>query len=311
LSALVLAAIGANLVAEEKNVLRAWHNLFPLVLLTAIAAAPWLIWYGISTGALIPQSVEAKRIFYAEGCAPAAYRWALTTIGLRVFLAGVGFFAASMVFLVRSILGRCVLLFVPLFLFAYFKSLPGGIFFNQSRYAYVLMPVFLLGLVFGLSDRSRWIQRVAYVLFGLCCVQTTQQFPETWAQFRRDRDFLTGSLDSVAEWSNEHIPSDATLLVHDAGYMSYATNFRLTDLVGLKTPSAIDANRKWTYASCGGERTRAVSQIAESSKADYLIVADDWDRGFGITAGLRNMRWRVEEVGPPGYYHVLRIAPPN
>ena len=309
LSALVLVSIGWKFVDEEKQFLLAWRPCLPLLLLAALAAAPWLIWYGVSTGTMIPQSVEAKRVFYAEGCASAAYRWAITLIGLRVFLTGLGLLTLSLVFLVRNIFGRFVLIFVPLFFFAYFHSLPGGIIFCQSRYAYILMPVFLLGLGCGLGDRSWWVRRAAYVLLGLCSIQATFQLPETWTQFRHDRDFLTHSLDSVAGWSNSNLPPNATVLIHDAGYISYATKFRLVDFVGLKTPGAIDVNRRLTYATCGGERGQAVSEIAHLSKPNYLIVADDWDRGLGVTTGLRALRWNIEEVGPRGYYHVFRITP--
>jgi len=295
----------------QKKLAQTTRSCLPLLILAAIAAAPWLLWYGISTGTVIPQSIAAKRLFYAEACATPAYRWMITRIGIRAVLTGIGFLALSLIFLLRSTMGKFALAFIPVFVFAYYKQLPAGFLFSRGRYAYILLPIFLLGLITGLADRSRWIQRAAYVLLGLSCLQTAKQFPETWAQFVHDRDTFYQSLTTVADWTNHHLPPNATVLIHDAGYISYATKFQLIDFVGLKTPSAIEVNRKLTYASCGAGRAQAISEIARESKSEYLIVGDEWDRGLGITSGLRDQHWGVKEIAPAGGYHVFQLTPPD
>lgn len=85
----------------------------------------------------------------------------------------------------------------------------------------------------------------------------------------------------------------------------------MIDFVGLKTPSSIDYNRVLTYGSCGIERAVAVSEIARHTMPQYLIMVDDWDRGFRITPGLRELGWDVQEITPPANYHVFRLTPPQ
>lgn len=310
-SPLVLAAMFWQDCQEGKSIQQAAQRPVPLVLLAGLAALPWLLWYRLTTGTMIPQSIEAKRLYFAEGCLPSVYRWHMALNGTRLFIGVMGFLSLALVFLVRNRLGRCVLLFIPLFFLAYYERLPGALFHNWGRYTYALLPVLILGLVSGLGDQSTPVRRMAYAVLALSCVQSAFSFPGHWRHFLHDRDGYTQSLMSVAAWSNNHLPANATLLVHDVGYISYATKFHIIDFVGLKTPSSIVYNRDFTYGTCGIGRAVAVSEIARHTKPDYLIMVDDWDRGFRITAGLRQLGWRVEEIAPPENYHVFRLAPPT
>ncbi|MBZ5664746.1 MAG: hypothetical protein LAO30_09105 [Acidobacteriia bacterium] len=310
LSTLVLSNMIWQEYFKEKSLARTARNCLPLLLLAMAAAAPWFLWYGVNTGVPIPQSIEAKRVFFAEGCAPNTFRWHVVSSAVSAFMGNIGFLVISLVFLVRNSLGKCALAFVGLFFFAYYERLPGALFHNWGRYSYLLLPIVLLGMLFGLRDRAQLIRVSAYSLLALSCLQTAVSFPDHWRHFLHDRDSYTQALSSVSEWSNHNLPPNSTLLIHDAGYISYATKFRMVDLVGLKTPSSIEFNRKYTYGTCGISRALAVGEIARSAKPDYLVVVEDWNHIFQITGSLAVLGWHMEQVFGSESYSVYRLTPP-
>jgi hypothetical protein len=310
LSGFVLLAMFFQDYKRRGDVGRALRDSLPLWGLALLAALPWLLWYGISTGSVIPQTIAAKRFFFADGCAPAAYRWDVLQTSVRLFVAVLGVFVASLIFLTRTTMGRCIAIFLPLFFFVYYEQLPSALLHNQGRYTYILVPILLLGLASGLGDRWLWARRAAYALLLFSCLQTVEHFSFHWNQFLQHRDHAAQSLSSVAGWSNANLPATATLLIHDAGYISYATKFHIVDFVGLKTPSSIELNRRYTYGRCGAGPAMAISEIARQARPDYLIVTDDWDGAFRVTPGLRSLGWGLDEINHSGDYRVFRLTPP-
>jgi len=103
-------------------------------------------------------------------------------------------------------------------------------------------------------------------------------------------------LRDVAAWVDVNTPPDVTVLVHDAGAISVLANRRLVDLVGLKTPSSIEAHTAHTWPSCGRHRDAALDTIARTADANYFIVVEDWKRGFRLVDGLRGYGWRLTLV---------------
>ena len=312
LSALILFHVLRNEWSDPKAGAERVQGCVYLLLFAAFSAMPWLAWYGLSTGSVVPLSIEAKQFFFAEGCAPSLYRWNVVVAGVRAFVVVIGVFALSVLFLWRSTLGRYGIVFIVVFFYAYYERLPGALFHNYARYVYALLPILLLGMTCALADRSRLVRNSAYLLLLASCFQSAWNLPQRWRLFVRDRDSYTAALQSVAAWSNHHLPPTAKLLIHDAGYISNATRFQMVDLVGLKTPSSIEINRKYTYAACGLGRAFAIEQIAHSAEPDYLVTAGDWDRIFQISAGLRMLKWQPEKVFENGNYRIYRLtAPPE
>jgi hypothetical protein len=126
-------------------------------------------------------------------------------------------------------------------------------------------------------------------------------------------DFTVDELASVAAWARDHVPPTAKVLVHDAGYVAYATDLSLIDLVGLKSPASAEVHARVTWPSCGGRRVEAIHRIALAGHADYLIVLKGWERIFRIAHGLARRGWHVQpvrlvaEVG----YDVYELTPPT
>jgi hypothetical protein len=133
-----------------------------------------------------------------------------------------------------------------------------------------------------------------------------------WEAHLNNRRFTSGELAVVADWCNRNLPPDATLLVHDAGYISYATRFRLTDMVGLKTPGNIPFHVNGTWRTCGAGRGAAVAAIAREQHPDYLVMLRGWDRIYRITDGLRAAGFRLDELRHVREgYEVYRLTPPQ
>ncbi len=311
LCGLVLLAVFVEDSRQQGSILQAVRHSAPLWAVALLAALPWLLWYGVSTGSVIPLTIAAKRFFFADGCAPSDYRWNLLEMAVRLFVAVFGIVLVALVFLARSTLGRLAAVFLPVFFLVYYEQLPSALLHYQGRYTYVLVPLLFFGLASGLGDRVVGARRAACVLLVLSCLQTAVRFSFHWNQFLQHRDQATRSLTSVAAWTSANLPPGATLLIHDAGYISYATRFHLVDFVGLKTPSSIDYNRRYTYGRCGAGPAFAVSEIARQSGAEYLIMTDDWDNVFRVTPGLRMLGWRVEEINRSADYHVFRLMAPR
>lgn len=123
----------------------------------------------------------------------------------------------------------------------------------------------------------------------------------------RDTAWTRNELAAVADWSRANLPTDSVVLIHDAGYIAWATPFRLVDVVGLKTPSSIGAHRQLTLPSGGARRGEAIAAIAREANATHLIVLDDWERIFSICAGMIAHGWSAEPMRADGAYKVHRL----
>jgi hypothetical protein len=122
---------------------------------------------------------------------------------------------------------------------------------------------------------------------------------------------LTGELQTLTGWCHEHLTANARLLIHDAGYLSTATVYPLTDMVGLKSPDCLKEHRELTWTSGGRRRIEAIQRIAMRERDQYLIATEEWDRGFQLSAGLRACGWKVQQLNPPkDCYRIYQLTPP-
>src|SRR5207253_11238046 len=114
---------------------------------------------------------------------------------------------------------------------------------------------------------------------------------------------MTFQLQSVTEWCRGNLPAHTRLLIHDAGFISLDTEFRLTDLVGLKTPAAIRDHLELTWPSAGTRRAEAIQRIARRDRTDYLVVTQEWNELFSITGGLQRLGWKVDGLRDSREYY--------
>lgn len=275
-----------------------------------LSAAPWALWYWLALGTPYPGTVEAKRFFFAQDLLPAHVKVSLGAQGLALFVGDLGLLIFYGFLLGRTGLGRILLLAAAVLIAAYIVRFPASLSGYEGRYLYPLLPLLLYSAAaaFGAGPTVR---RAATVILVLCLLQSGWRAPGFWAQHQGYCGFTRYHLVGTAAWCNAHLPPGSTVLVHDAGYIAYATRFPLVDLVGLKTPSCIAVHRALTHPSSGALRGEAVSRIAEGSHADYLIVLEGWERIYGLASGLRAQGWDVHLINDQYAYHVYALHPPK
>jgi hypothetical protein len=280
------------------------------------SAVPFLFWYWIDTGLLVPNTVGAKMYYFAERYAdwPGKLRVVFTAMSLAAL-------ACFPLFLcLRLIRPRAVALLLALFALAfvgsYLLNFPGGLLHNGGRYLYVFAPIVLFGVACGLSATSR---KQTLRLAAISALFLPLVFGAQLSDYRSRITGYRESLADVVNWINVNLPDRPTVMVHDAGYISYAAHVPLVDLVGLKTPAAIDFHRRLTFPSAGQLRSDAIADIAMVFKPQYLVVLQDWNDKFDIVDGLRSNGFTVEEVyagrapsGTPAadIYHLYRLTLP-
>jgi hypothetical protein len=268
------------------------------------------LWYFHGTGLPFPETGIAKKYFFAETTDPLSYKLSSESKALWRFLVSIGpllFFAPQ---LFRSVLGKALLLFVGLFCVSILVQFPGAMGWNYYRYPIILIPIFVWALAVSLSPscdgalkRFRRPLLLISLVYSLCSASVAiRSYMVAWR-------FTNHRLDDTASWCEKNLPSDATLLVHDAGYIAYATRFHVVDMVGLKTPSAIPLNRDLTWPSGGDLRSTAVSRLANANNVDYLILLNDWPPTESLVSDLPGLGWNVRLVHDNGAYSVFKIAP--
>jgi hypothetical protein len=136
------------------------------------------------------------------------------------------------------------------------------------------------------------------------------QLGARWQLHRERCAFTRSELAAVATFVRTTLPRDARVLVHDVGYMAFAGERAMVDLVGLKTPPAVELHRRFTWATCGPARAEAVHRLALATRPTHLVVLDSWDAIYRIADGLRAHGWGVERIRPTGRYEVFALAPP-
>lgn len=291
------------------------------------AGVPWRAWLYLAAPALLmaafswhwgggwlPGTVSAKTYFFAEGCAPIGERWNRFTEGLIGVLPGLGFGFGLLGFvgLSRLRLGWVLLLFVVGFLFAYLMRFPGAVAHNHFRYLHLLMPMLVVGWVQWLGGRHLGSRAILALPLAVCLGLSVPHALEELAVAQGAIRHTRVELDGVNKWVNEHLPPNAVLLVHDAGYISMRGSHPLVDLVGLKTPWAAVLHKHYTWTQCS-RVTPAVSEIARIAGATHFVALASWDQALGLSNSLTSHGWRLDRVDRErgrSAFRVYRLVPP-
>jgi uncharacterized membrane protein len=276
-------------------------------------AAPIALFLLASGQPIIPNTVSAKALFFAEGCRPflakEAFAASLLFDGVVIMgLAALGFIAAVMSRFRWVAVGFFAAVFA-----AYSLTLPGALAHNHHRYLYILIPLAIAGWASLLGVQDRRMRLGAWAGLGLAVFVSAIGFATTWSLYNRGLDISRVELRGVAEWVRDNVPETATVLVHDAGYISEVGRQPLVDIVGLKTLSSIEAHRAFTWHTCGPD-ARAIDMIASRAGASYMVVLKDWDDLFHFTSGLESRGWtlvRADAARGETMYEVYRLTPPS
>lgn len=311
----VLVLLAWRTIDEQGRTALARRLILRTLLIAGAGAAPWLLWYGLSTGVPYPSTIAAKRAFFAESQLPALIRQTWVLNSLSMFVSSLGLFSLTALLLVRTRAGWLGLVFIGIFVGAYVTQFPGALAHYEQRYLYVLVPFLLYAAASCWSRHPPLVRAGVTVLLALSLAQSLWQLPAR-LDFHRAESARSGrELDAVADWCRRNLPPHSVLLIHDAGYLAYATRFKLLDMVGLKTPASTVVHRTVTWPSGGDRRGEAIHRIAEAGRPDYLVVQAGWDRIFSITPGLQQHGWRVDLQwrgdDPDSGYRVYKLTAPH
>ncbi|MCX6367921.1 MAG: hypothetical protein NTX57_14630 [Armatimonadetes bacterium] len=283
------------------------------------AMTPFLLLLWANTGSVIPQTIAAKRAYFAESGLPLGEKLAIAGRHLGAFAALVGTGAIFLPTLVRTSLGRIGLLFALVLIAAYVQSLPMALLQYYHRYLYVLLPFLWLGCA-SLWRLKKSLGQAASIGAALVLAQGLFTFPTHWSTYEGWYQEVSIELDGLTKFCDTIPDEEGPLLLHDAGYMGFAGRKKLVDMVGLKTPAAIPLHQRLTEPSVGKKRLDAVEALAKEKHCGFLVVLQGWEEFHRIGAGLQARGWTVTPVRAfaPDYpvpernrYQVYKLTSPS
>lgn len=289
------------------------HQILTAALWSCLGTVPFLAFLHFFNGPLIPNTLNAKIFFFAEGCGPLKSKLDFVASAITGWVSSQGIAAlgfAGIFFYKRKVV---VLAFIAIFIFFYLIKFPGALHHNWYRYLYLLFPFILLGWIQLLTIHGR-MKLVVKLLLLMSVFHTAINSDKAIRYYVDAISFTRNELAPIAEWAAHHLTSQDVVLIHDAGYISTIGKAKLIDLVGLKTPSSVDVHKRYTWELCG-RNIKALDVIATKNQANYFIVLDGWDQIFGLTASLRLSGWKLDLLATRangyGAYKIYRLNKPN
>ncbi|NRB40992.1 MAG: hypothetical protein HRU20_21400 [Pseudomonadales bacterium] len=283
LSGLLFLLLSYENFKQSHRLSQSLFNALLIGCLSLLALLPFLTILYLDSGSFLPNTVSAKKYFFAEGCQPFLQRsWTLLQSS-PVFIVS---FAASLFFLphlTKQLFGRVLFSFVVVFIIAYWLNMPGAIEHYGARYCYILFPIIIYaGLLYCIKKKQ---QSKKPLLLYLVFVQTLFiGLPINALQYHTRLNSMATNFKPVVEWVVNHTPEGATIMVHDVGYMAYLIeNRKIIDLVGLKTQAVAAFHKKTTWSSCGKDRAVAVRNVVQAYNPQYMVIHDTWDIVYQLT----------------------------
>ncbi len=275
--------------------------------ITGLLVSAWLAANAYFVGALVPNTLTAKKYFFAIYAMP--WQWiALITIHRSIrFIAATGPAIVGLGYAFRVRADRLAALSFVAVLAAIGASAAIALDHNFFRYLHPLgVPAIIAGLCAMSAARQTlppfW-RAIWPLLLTASVVYAVAFIPLRWGDYRRSQTVVAGMQGEIATWLNANAPN-AVVLVHDAGYLSEFTNTHLVDLVGLKTQRAAALHRSITGPSAGVNRPEAVHKLACEMKPAFYVGWNWWETGFELTSGLQEFGWSTtpmvrEEIASP------------
>lgn len=288
LMAFSLSLYGFQWYRYQKNHCATMKNILQDLSFIFLAALPWLIWAKQTTGYFYPETISAKSTFFADYYPHFFARLSIfINVLLHFLLTTSVLYLVSFYFLTKQKIGQAVLLFIIIFCSAYLFTEPNILMQNNFRYFYLLIPLFLFGFII---HSKAFATTVIIFLIALCSISA---LPMQYVHYQKMLIAMGQIQDQYTAWCNTHLPQHAVIAVQDAGFITYATPFALTDFVGLKSPDNIALHQQYTKPSHGFLRTQAISLILKKKQAHYLILTQSWVNIFQIPAQLQALGWQV------------------
>ncbi len=272
--------------------LREWRRVkFALasLLVTAAVLAPYLLANLHYYGEFFPSTVSAKKYFFSDFCRPLIQRVAL---GVSVSWLSIGPYVVlvPLLYWARPYLRRVYpWLFVLLFYGAYITQFVGALSHYWGRYQHPLLPVLLLGLVWGVEGVYRALARENDAL-GKTAAVVLPLFlffaAGIGGQLEKDiyRNALVNSqsfLMAITDFIKNNTAPGETVATHDVGALYYFGERPVLDLVGLADPEVAKLYRKKPNGCrAPGQRKARLYALVKHRQPALVYFSPKWDRWF-------------------------------
>jgi hypothetical protein len=279
-----------------------WEFVRRAVPLAALPIVLCAFWYFAQTGYPFPLTGVAKQYYSASSQLPLAEKLFTVIAASLMYMVSSGPLLVGIKRIHRAPLALATIACIGLLLLSIYIQFPRGLMVNRFRYPVVIVPMLVWAVAVDAARRSS-----RNLLIGCLAYALLLPLQYTVRCYRNDRRYFDSSLRATAEWCNQNLPPDARILVQDAGYIAYATHFRILDFVGLKTPEAITFNREYTRPTAGRGRAQAVSALAAKEQGDYLISLKQRSDSTNLPQELRALGWQVSLLKSFPPYAIYRI----
>lgn len=264
------------------------------------------------SGELLPSTGEAKRHFFEGSKATMKSKLEFASIHSYYFLvfilgpATIGFFA------IRGVSSLIGLAFAVVLIISLAIAYPVIIDQNHYRYLYFLIPVAFGNIAAMASSGNLQMRRLAQLTviasLGFNLFQLVTYGPRNLSTVIGKRV----TLEETAEWIRSNLEPNEMLMLHDIGYMSFATDQLLFDLVGLKSPMAVRINRELRYHRGYDGLGSALAEMAKRSDACVLLVSTGWNQQGYLTIAMSDHGWSLTPhpaENPPGHEAYILTSP--
>ncbi|MGG7565463.1 hypothetical protein ACQ5SO_04760 [Rhodovulum sp. DZ06] len=287
---------------------RAWRA---AALCVAPALALLALQYALS-GAPLPTTGSAKRLVFGPAWQSLPERASDYAAALSGFFAGTGLMGAGVLF-ARGSLQRAVFLGALALMLASAAWYGKIVHQNGDRLLWEFLPPLALFLATGAAAPLRSapgaLARGA-ILGSLLLLAPT--LPARWDRGVELAIGGTGYERRVADWIDANIPPGGAVMVHDVGYVSWATDARIIDFVGLRSPENIAVHRRATAREGWTGAATAAVEIMERERVCTFIIMHAWDEVMGLTEELRRRGWTPVALTPPDNhaFHAFEMQAP-
>lgn len=264
------------------------------------------------SGSLFPGTGGAKKYFFQLEPFSVLFSAKLGIMHLTNFVISGGGPIMLAFFFVRGPIAQMALVATGALTIALILLYPSILGQNWYRYLYYFFPI-AIGLVALWCAGAQSIDR--FIASMLIVASLTFNVSHLVPSFQEKIDVIVGKRDTLsgaAAWMNRHLDPEETVLLHDIGYLSWATDQRMFDLVGLRSPEAVEFNRTLRFGNGKLGQAEALEAMLTLSGACTYVVSGGWNIDQRMTRPLIDRGWQLtpHPAGhPPGHEAYLLSAP--
>ncbi|MBZ0273212.1 hypothetical protein K8I61_14330, partial [bacterium] len=132
----------------------------------------------------------------------------------------------------------------------------------------------------------------AIALVALCMGNVAWEAPRSLANFERDLQQTRRAVLPAAAWVAKNVPKGECVAAHDIGALTFFTDAKILDLVGLTDARVVAAHKANDEA--------ALWRLIEQDRCTHLVIFEAWDEMFFHFRENHGDRLRLAWRSPPG-----------